>query len=153
MMCGIYSIAVWALINIWNCINAARLFVYAGQAFRSSAVGIIGLVVVIIVYLPEIVFFFFVVKYATGSDSIESRRGIVIGMRCLVANAFLCALAIIIFGGILAGGVGIALFFVIWLPLVILGLFLTWWMQTSKDWYHELVKVENNGQIPADKRL
>ena len=148
MMCGIYSIAVWALINIWNCINAARLFLFLG-----GTAGIIGLIIVVLVYLPEFIFFFFVVKYATGGDTIESRRGIVIGMRCLVANAFFAALAIIIFGGIVAGGVGIALFMLVWLPLVILGLFLTWWMQTSKDWYHELVKVENNGQIPADKRL
>ena len=71
MMCGIYSIAVWALINIWVCINAIRLFILAGAQFNMPSVSIIGLIVVIIVYLPEFVFFFFVVKYATGGDSIE----------------------------------------------------------------------------------
>ncbi len=62
-------------------------------------------------------------------------------------------LAIIVFAGVIGGGIAIMIFIVIWGPLVVLGLFLTWWMQTCKDWYHELVKVENNGQIPQDKRM
>merc|ERR1711934_922137 len=146
MMCGVYCIAAWGLINIWNMINALRLF-----GFLGGSAGAIGSVVVVIVYLPEIIFYFY--KYMCGDDSIENRRGIVIGMRCLVANAFLAALAIIIFGGVIAGGLGIAIFFPIWLPLVIIGLFLTWWMMTAKDWYHELVKVENDGSLPNDKKM
>merc|ERR1712167_452513 len=121
MMCGIYSIAAWGLINIWNMINAIGIF---GR--YPGSVGVIGVIVIIIVYLPEIIFYFFVIKYMMGGDTIENRRGVVIGMRCLVANAFLAALLVIIF----------------WGPMVVLGLLLTWWMMTCKDWYHELVKAE-----------
>merc|ERR1711934_167226 len=148
MMCGIFSIAAWGLINIYNMINAIGIF-----GSLPGTAGVIGMVVVILVYLPEIIFYFFVIKYMMGGDTIENRRGVVIGMRCLVANAFLAALAIIIFAGIIGGGIVIFVFVIVWGPLVVLGLFLTWWMMTCKDWYHELVKVENQGQIPADKRL
>ena len=153
MMCGIYSIAAWGLINIYNMINAIGIF-----GSLPGTAGLIGTIVVILVYLPEIIFYFFVIKYMMGGDTVEGRRGVVIGMRCLVANAFLAALAIIIFFGVIGGqsigaGVVIIASIIVWGPLVVLGLFLTWWMMTCKDWYHELVKVENNGQIPQEKRM
>merc|ERR1711898_12121 len=150
-MCGIYSIAAWGLINIYQMVQAL-----SGFMAIPGATGIIGSIVIIIVYLPEFIFYFFVVKYMMGGDTIEGRRGIVIGMRCLVANAFLAALVIIIFAGITGGAyasIVIMALIIVWGPLVVLGLLLTWWMMTAKDWYHELVKVENNGQIPQDKRM
>ena len=73
-------------------------------------------------------------------------------MRCLVANAFLYALVIIIFSIAIGYGL-IILTVVIWLPMVILGLLLTWWMMTTKEWYHEMVKIENAGQVPPEKRM
>ena len=73
-------------------------------------------------------------------------------MRCLVANAFLYALVVIIF----AMSIHMAMFYltmIIWVPMVILGLLLTWWMMTCKEWYHEAVKLEHGGQIPPEKKM
>merc|ERR1719183_3032518 len=147
MMCGMYVIAVYGLVNIYNLVSIINGFIMVGEI-----VAIIGIVVTLIVYLPEIAFYVFLVKYIMGGDTVKNRRGVVTGMKCLVANAFFGAIAVLLFGGIAAGVGGIILLAFMWIPLVIVGLLLTWWMMTTKDWYHELVKAENGGQIPADKR-
>ena len=55
VMCGIYALAAYGLINIYNMIQ-----------FVTLDVGVTAKIITILVYLPEVVFYFFVVKYMMG---------------------------------------------------------------------------------------
>ena len=162
-MCGIYTVAFYALINLRNAYDGAITLIDGYKPVSGNfelyppIAGYIGAALIIIVYLPEVVFFYFVVKYKIGGDTIKGRRGLVIGMKCLVANAFLTALVVFLFGLIIGAiksyFVVFLVLIIIWVPQVVSGLFLTWWMTSTKAWYHELVMAENGGQIPQDMKM
>ena len=57
-MCGIYALAAYGLINIYNMVQ----FISVMATMRNT----VGMIVTILVYLPEVVFYFFVIKFMIG---------------------------------------------------------------------------------------
>ena len=78
------------------------------------------------------------------------RHGIIIGMYCLIANAFLAAAVILGFSARIGGSDMISTLRITWAPLLVIGMMLSCWTWEYREWWHEkIIEEKSNGLKPG----
>ena len=148
MNMGIYGIAVIVLINIyglWGGISVGRLLMMISQTY-----GLIFIIVIVVAYLPQIAFFFFIVKgMQAGDHTSDGRMAFRNALKFLLISYLLNMLGFPLLGLIFAGGVGFFFALPFLIQFAIDTCLVAWWRSNYTEWWVQKVMEENNNQWPA----
>ena len=83
MRCGLCTLALYGVLNLWSIHNAYQV----GTQLLMPINGLTGvsfLTIVGIAYIPEIIYYVYLLRWICGNDTKESRGGLVKGFNCLL---------------------------------------------------------------------
>ena len=104
-------------------------------------------------YIPESVYYFFLLRWVFGNDTLKNRRNLIYGANCMITSFMILLFAWPIFFTVVLGSEGFKMTLYPSIGYVIDIALFSWWRTSIIEFYQEKVKYQNFGKIPDQYKI